>query len=83
MTNYEIIHTITNIDVSKYNYFAVLIDGTGTIKGESITTTGPVILPISIRVASEVSGDGIKAVFGIKKPEITKTTNSDGTWSIK
>jgi hypothetical protein len=68
MTNYDIIHTITNIDVSKYNYFAILLDGTGTVKGESITTTGPIILPVAIRTASDVSGANL---------------NSDGTWAIK
>ncbi len=82
--SYDVIHTIGSLDFANYTYFAILVDGAATIKGESITTTGPIMVPVGISVAAQVSGAGVLGVLGRKKPEATRTLNSDGkTWSIK
>jgi hypothetical protein len=84
MDSYEVIHTISNLDFVNYNYFYILVDGVATIKGNAITTTGPVMVPVSISKAGQVSGAGVLGVLGKKKPEATRVLNSDGkTWSIK
>jgi hypothetical protein len=83
MDSYDAIHTIANLDFSGYTYFSVLVDGAATIKGNTITTNGPVIVPVGISKAGQVSGAGVLGVLGRKKPEITRTLNTDGSWSIK
>jgi hypothetical protein len=81
--SYDIMHTTSNLDFANYTYFAVLVDGAATIKGQAFTTSGPIIVPVGISQASQVAGAGALGVLGRKKPEATKTLNSDGTWSIK
>jgi hypothetical protein len=81
--SYDIIHTIGNLDFTAYLYFGILVDGAATIKGNSITTTGPVIIPVSISKSSQISGAGVIGVLGRHNPDATRTLNSDGTWSIK
>jgi hypothetical protein len=81
--SYDVIHTIGSLDFTTYLYFGILVDGTAVIKGESITTTGPVIVPVSISRPTHISGGGVLGVLGRRNPDATKTLNSDGTWSIK
>lgn len=83
MDSYDVIHTIVNLDFSGYTYFYILVDGAATIKGNSITTTAPILVPVSISNATQISGAGVLGVLGRKKPELTHSFNSDGTWSIK
>ena len=81
--SYDVIHPVGSLNFSGYTYFAIVVDGVATIKGESITTTAPITIPVSISNTSQISGGGVIGVLGRKKPENTKTLNSDGTWSIK
>lgn len=81
--SYDVIHTIGSLNFTKYLYFGILVDGTATIKGESITTTTPIIIPVSISNDSQISGGGVIGVLGRFNPDATKTLNSDGSWSIK
>jgi hypothetical protein len=87
MDSYEVMHTYSNLDFTGYTYFQVCVnDGdTLTYKGNSITPSGgPVVLNISVSNANDVVGTTSTVVFlGKKRPELTKTLNSDGTWSIK
>jgi hypothetical protein len=77
-----VIHTIGNADFAVYEYGKILVDGTATIKGESITTTGPVVLEdVGVAKASDISGSAY--LIGKKRPELLTNINSDGTASIK
>lgn len=90
MDSYNVIHTIGSLDFTGYTYFHVLVDGTAIIKGESITTTGPILIPVTISNSSQISGAGAIGLVGKKKPEAfhqgppgQNGVNTDGTWSIK
>lgn len=81
--SYDAIHTIPNLDFTRYLYFGVLVDGVATIKGNTITTTGPIIVPVSIGKAGLVSGAGVLGLIGRLNPDATRTLNTDGSWNIK
>jgi hypothetical protein len=81
--SYDAIHTLGNVDFTRYLYFGVLVDGVATIKGNTITTTGPIIVPISIGKAGLVSGAGVLGLIGRLNPDATRTLNTDGSWNIK
>mgnify|MGYP003635992318 FL=1 len=90
MDSYNVIHTIGNLNFSGYTYFYIIVDGAAVIKGESITTTGPINIPVTISNASEISGVGVKGLIGkIKPQELARGPigqgglNTDGTWNIK
>ena len=83
MDSYEAFHALGSLDFTNYVYYGVLVDGVATIQGNSITTTSAEMIPVAICKAGEVSGAGVLGLVGKKKPEATKTLNSDGTWSIK
>jgi len=81
--SYDAIHAPGNEDFTRYLYFGVLVDGTATIKGNTITTTGPIIVPVSIGKAGLVSGGGVLGLLGRLNPDATRTLNTDGSWNIK
>ncbi len=90
MDSYNVIHTLSNLDFSGYTYFYIIVDGTATIKGESITTTGPINIPVTISNTSQISGGGVVGLIGKKKPQAFAPgppgqggVNTDGTWNIK
>lgn len=87
MDSYEVMHTYSNLDFTGYTYFQICVNAgdTLTYKGNAITPSGaPVVLNLAVSAASDVAGTSNTVVFlGKKRPELTKTLNSDGTWGIK
>lgn len=90
MDSYNVIHTLSNLDFSGYTYFYIIVDGAATINGESITTTGPINIPVTISNPSQISGGGVVGLIGKKKPQAFAPgppgqggVNTDGTWNIK
>ena len=87
MDSYEVMHTYSNLNFSAYTYFQVVVNAGDTLsyKGNTITPTGgPVVLNLSVSKPADVVGTSTTVAFlGRKRPELTHTTNSDGTWSIR
>lgn len=87
MDSYEVMHTYGNLDFTGYTYFQICVNDGDTLiyKGNTISPSGaPVVLNLAVSAASDVAGTSNTVVFlGKKRPELTKTLNSDGTWSIK
>jgi hypothetical protein len=90
MESYGVLHTLGNTNFNDYVYYHILVQGEATIKGNTITTTGPILIPVTISNASQISGAGVIGLIGKKKPEAfaggppgQNGVNTDGTWSIK
>lgn len=90
MDSYNVIHTLGSLDFTGYTYFQILVDGAAVIKGESLTTTGPILIPVTISNATQISGAGVKGLIGKRNPESFATgpagqggLNTDGTWNIR
>lgn len=86
MDSYGVMHTLGNLDTSNYLYFQIIVDGGATLsyKGNTFSPANTITFNLTVTSASDVSGTSGDVVFlGKKRPEITNTKNSDGTWSIK
>jgi len=77
----NIIHSLGNADYNTYEYHSILVNGTATIHGETITSQSSVIIPVGVTNSGQTSGSVY--LIGKKRPELTTSLNSDGTLSIK
>lgn len=74
----EVIHTVAGADFNKYWYIGVYIPAsqTATINGVAVGG-GPIIIPVGISSASQISGAGS---FLIGKKKFGETSGTTGFW---
>lgn len=88
MSSYEVMHTLSQVqsNYTGYTYFEAVVDGGATLgyKGTTFTPVNTITIKVAIDSPTDVVGTTGDVVFlGRKKPKLTRTLNSDGTWSIK
>jgi hypothetical protein len=88
MDSYEVMHTLAQVqsNYTGYTYFQAIVDAAATLtyKGTTFTPANTITINIAISSPNDLVGTLGNVVFlGKKRQEITRTLNSDGTWSIK
>jgi len=86
MDSYEVIHTLSNVNFSAYTYYQVYVDGGASLvyKSNTIAPTNTIVLNLAVCSSSDIAGSaGDIAFLGKKRPELTASYNSDGTWNIR
>jgi len=87
MDSYEIIHDIGVADFTGYTYFQIYVEAGLTLKYKGVDVTPPttsIILNLAVSSYEDISGSDTKIMLlGKKRPELTTSYNSDGTWNIR